>query len=205
MVEMHLLSVNADFHYDPIYALGVVTSFERFIEGYRPELDKASIFTALCQSVRENPDQYRQDAYNVLEQAKSLSISDLMDKMKQAASGQFNEGILFDTLQKIAQNSRFKYSRLFAIGLYTVLMEVNSDLVKNQEQRNQTFQEVSDVLSLTSDKLQKDIDLYRSNLDKMQQILTVIEETIEADRKKRQSQIAKETLTNTQEGTTTGQ
>ncbi|HAX86545.1 MAG TPA: photosystem II biogenesis protein Psp29, partial [Cyanobacteria bacterium UBA11370] len=33
MVEMHLLSVNVDFRYDPIYALGVVTSFNRFMQG----------------------------------------------------------------------------------------------------------------------------------------------------------------------------
>ncbi len=39
MVEMHLLSVNADFRYDPIYALGVVTTFDRFMLGYRPDTD----------------------------------------------------------------------------------------------------------------------------------------------------------------------
>ena len=37
LVEMHLLSVNADFHYEPIYALGVVNSFDRFMQGYQPE------------------------------------------------------------------------------------------------------------------------------------------------------------------------
>ena len=30
MVEMHLLSVNVDFSYDSIYALGVVTTFDRY-------------------------------------------------------------------------------------------------------------------------------------------------------------------------------
>ena len=39
MVEMHLLDVNADFKYDPIYALGVVTTFDRFMEGYKPSED----------------------------------------------------------------------------------------------------------------------------------------------------------------------
>ncbi|MFM6203351.1 MAG: photosystem II biogenesis protein Psp29, partial [Dolichospermum sp.] len=48
MVEMHLLSVNVDFSYDAIYALGVVTTFDRFMEGYQPEQDQESIFQAIC-------------------------------------------------------------------------------------------------------------------------------------------------------------
>ena len=40
MVEMHLLFVNTDFSYDAIYALGVVTAFDRFMQGYRPEHDR---------------------------------------------------------------------------------------------------------------------------------------------------------------------
>ncbi|MER3587246.1 MAG: photosystem II biogenesis protein Psp29, partial [Mastigocladus sp. ERB_26_1] len=44
MVEMHLLAVNVDFSYNPIFALGVVTSFDRFMQGYQPESDRESIF-----------------------------------------------------------------------------------------------------------------------------------------------------------------
>ena len=50
MVEMHLLSVNADFTYNPVYALGVVSAFDRFMNGYRPEKDLESIFGALCRA-----------------------------------------------------------------------------------------------------------------------------------------------------------
>ena len=187
LVEMHLLSVNFDFNYDPIYALGVVTSFERFMQGYTPETDKASIFNALCSAVDGNSDQYRQDAEAVLKEAKGLSIADFKDKLNHVATGDTGEGILWGTYRAIAQNPKFKYSRLFAVGLYTLLMEINPDLVKDEEQRNQTINEVSAALNFSSEKLQKDLDLYRSNLDKMQQLLTVIEDTLEADRKKRAS------------------
>lgn len=187
LVEMHLLSVNVDFRYDPIYALGVVTSFERFMQGYRPETDKTSIFTALCQAVGGNDEQYRQDAQNLLNQVKNLSIAELMNQMKQAAAGESGEGILTGSLQAIAQNPRFKYSRLFAVGLYTLLMEADPAFINNKEQRQETINQISEVLSLSSDKLHKDLDLYRSNLDKMQQLLAVIEDTLEADRKKRET------------------
>ncbi|MGK7942355.1 MAG: photosystem II biogenesis protein Psp29 [Crocosphaera sp.] len=190
LVEMHLLSVNSDFNYDPIYALGVVTSFERFMQGYKPETDKASIFNALCLAVDGNSDQYRQEAEVLLNEAKALSIPDFKDKLNHLATGDTGGGILWGTCQAIAQNPKFKYSRLFGVGLYTLLMEINADLVKDEEMRNQTINEVSTALNFSSEKLQKDLDLYRSNLDKMQQLLTVMEDTLEAERKKRASKEA---------------
>ena len=50
MVEIHLLRVNQDFRYDPIFALGVVNTFDRFMEGYEPATDRDSIFNALCRA-----------------------------------------------------------------------------------------------------------------------------------------------------------
>ncbi|BBA78987.1 Thf1-like protein [cyanobacterium endosymbiont of Rhopalodia gibberula] len=186
LVEMHLLSVNVDFRYDPIYALGVVTSFERFVQGYRPQKDKDSIFSALCYSVGGNPEQYRREARTLLTQVKGMSVSDFMEILKAASSPVRGDGILCETLQAIAQNSRFKYSRLFSVGLYTLIMELDSDLVENQDQNNQIFGKIAEVLHLSLEKLQKDLDLYRSNLDKMEQLLAVVEDTLKAEQKKRQ-------------------
>jgi len=56
MVEMHLLSVSGDFVYDPIYALGIVTTFDTFMEGYRPEGDVETIYAALCKSIEAAPE-----------------------------------------------------------------------------------------------------------------------------------------------------
>ncbi|MGP0129056.1 MAG: photosystem II biogenesis protein Psp29 [cyanobacterium endosymbiont of Rhopalodia musculus] len=185
LVEMHLLSVNVDFRYDPIYALGVVTSFERFVQGYRPQKDKDSIFSALCYSVGGNAEQYRQEAQTLLTQVKGMSVSDFMRILKAANSQVPDDGILGETLQAIAQNSQFKYSRLFTVGLYTLIMELDFDLVENKEKRNQIFGQIAEVLHLSSEKLQKDLELYRSNLDKMEQLLAVVEDALEAGRKKR--------------------
>ncbi|MDJ0597648.1 MAG: photosystem II biogenesis protein Psp29 [Crocosphaera sp.] len=193
LVEMHLLSVNVDFRYDPVYTLGVVTSFERFMQGYKPEGDKTSIFNGLCQAVEGNSEQYHQDAEAILNEAKDLSIGDFKDKLTDVTNGQGGEGILWGTFSAIATNPKFKYSRLFAVGLYTLLMEIDADLVKDEEKRTETIKEVSEALKFPSEKLQKDLDLYRSNLDKMQQLLTVIEDTLEADRKKRASKEAEKT------------
>jgi hypothetical protein len=79
--------------------------------------------------------------------------------------------MLWGTCSAIAANPKFKYSRLFAIGLYTLLMEIDVDLVKNEEKRVQSINQVSEAFKIPPEKLQKDLDLYRSNLDKMQQFI----------------------------------
>lgn len=185
LVEMHLLSVNADFKDDPIYALGVVTSFERFMQGYRPEEDKRSIFRALCQSVGGNPEQYRQAAENLLALGKGLSLPDLLAKMSSATPGREADRLL-ETLQEIAQRKSFKYSRLFGIGLYTILTEADPDLVKDEQKRQDCLQQISEVLHLPPEKLLKDLDLYRSNVDKVEQLLAVLDEALQAERKRQE-------------------
>ena len=84
MVEMHLLAVNVDFRYDPIYALGVVTSFDRFMQGYRPERDKTSIFDSLCQAIGDEPQHYRNDAERLEALAKRLSGKELIAWLSQS-------------------------------------------------------------------------------------------------------------------------
>ncbi|BAP17297.1 photosystem II biogenesis protein Psp29 [cyanobacterium endosymbiont of Epithemia turgida] len=194
LVEIHLLSVNVDFRYDPIYALGVVTSFERFVQGYQPQKDKDSIFSALCYSVGGNAEQYLQEAQTLLAQVKGMSVSDFREILKAASSQVPDNRTLCEIFQAIAQNSRFKYSRLFTVGLYTLIMELAPDLVTNQEQSNLIFSQIAEVLHLSPEKLQKDLDLYRSNLDKIEQLLAVVEDALKAEQKK-QKKVTQQTQT----------
>lgn len=184
MVEMHLLTVNADFRYDPIYGLGVVTAFDRFMQGYRPEQDKPSIFIALCKSLEDSPERYQQDADDLRAEAVSIPISDFLTRVKQL--GTETPTGLFGHLRSIAENSNFKYSRLFAIGLYTLLEIMSPDLVKEEEKRNEALTTLAEALHISMDKLQKDLELYRSNLDKVAQAQQVMADILQADRKKKE-------------------
>lgn len=185
MVEMHLLSVNKDFTYDPVYSLGVVTSFEKFMEGYQPQDDRESIFNSLCYAVGGDPNQYRQDAQRILNLAKEMTLETFLGSMGDSPS-MIQENELINILRGIAQKDTFKYSRLFAIGLYTLVIEINPELIKNEEKHKETIDKLSETLKLPPDKLQKDLELYRGNLEKMSQLLQVLEDTLEAERKKRQ-------------------
>lgn len=185
MVEMHLLSVNVDFSYNSIYTLGVVTAFDRFMQGYQPESDKASIFHALCQAVEANEDQYHQDAARLLNVAKSLPINDLVAWLSQTNRLE-NDTQLQAELDAIAHNPKFKYNRLFAIGIFTLLEASDPEVVKDEKRRTEALNSIAKGLNISDDKLNKDLELYRSNLDKMTQAMAVMADMLQADRKKRE-------------------
>jgi photosystem II biogenesis protein Psp29 len=184
MVEMHLHSVNADYRYEPIYALGVATTFDRFMQGYRPDSDKTSIFNAICKSVEEDPQKYSNDAAQLRSQASSMNANDFLEQVKQLSTDQ--SGGLMGTLRSIADNPKFRYCRLFAVGLFSILEAMDGEMVKEDKKLNGALQTLSEALHLDADKVQKDLELYRSNLEKMIQAQIVLEDIIKADRKKKE-------------------
>ena len=185
MVEMHLLSTNVDFAYNPIYALGVVSSFDRFMTSYRPETDKQSIFVALCQSMGGNAEQYRTDAAGVSEFTQSMQGQDIVSWLahptKDGSGAQ-----LASTLEAIASNPKFKYSRLFGIGLFTILEQAAPELLKDEKKREAAVLQIGEAMHLPTEKVQKDLDTYRSNLDKLVQMEAVMADLADAERKKRE-------------------
>jgi photosystem II biogenesis protein Psp29 len=185
MVEMHLLSTNVDFAYNPIYALGVVSSFDRFMTSYRPEGDKQSIFVALCESMGGKAQQYRDDAASLQEFARSMQEQDIVNWLAHPT----NDGMgsqLASTIGSIASNPKFKYSRLFGIGLFTILEQAAPDLLKDEKKREAAILQIGEAMHLPTEKLQKDLDTYRSNLDKLVQMEAVMADLADAERKKRE-------------------
>ncbi|MEA5450502.1 photosystem II biogenesis protein Psp29 [Leptolyngbya sp. CCNP1308] len=184
MVEMHLLSVNADFIYDPIYALGIVTTFDRFMVGYEPERDKDSIFNGLCRSINSTPEHYRGEAEAVKASVNGMSLDDLKGQFENLGDG--GDG-LRGTLAAIAHREKFKYSRPFGIGLYTLVEAVApAEALKEKADVETLFKDLAGKLNISPDKLQKDVELYRSNMEKFAQAQEVMKDMLAADRKKRE-------------------
>ncbi len=185
MVEMHLLSVNADFTSDPIYYLGVVSCFERLMQGYKPEQDKELIFNAVCRSVDGDPESYRTQARNLLVIAQEKSLEELVSWLGNPTPIEGAENLV-DILRSIKANDNFKYSRPFAIGLYTLLEEANAELLQDNDKRSEIFTNLAETLALPAEKMKKDLEVYRSNLEKMDQVLKAIEDSLQASRKQRE-------------------
>ena len=195
MVEMHLLSVNVDFSYNQIYALGVVTAFDRFMQGYQPERDKESIFNALLQAVSEDPQHYRQDAHRLEISAKSLPTKELIAWLSQQTIHSQTNPEFQEQLQAIAKHPNFKYNRLFAIGIFSLLELSDPELVKDEKQRTEALKSIATGLHISDDRLNKDLELYRANLDKMVQALVVMADLLIADRKKREQRAQQSSTT----------
>lgn len=190
LVEMHLLRVNDDFRYDAVYALGVVSSFNRFMDGYEPEAERESIFKSLCLAEDLDPQKLRTDADNLIKTVESKSLENLMSWFKSSTT--MGMGEFEGQLKAIADNSKFKYSRLFGIGLYTLMETVDATTVKDEKKLTEWVQSLSDLLKISAGKLQKDVEFYHSNVEKVQQARKTIEEIIEADRKRQEQRLAEQ-------------
>jgi photosystem II biogenesis protein Psp29 len=184
IVEMHLLLVNDEFNYDSIYALGVVSSFDRFMANYRPEEDKAPIFVALCQAVDSSVEKYRQDASAVQTIGDQLG-ADALEKLVSMTTGDASDA-LSQNIKAVSNNPKFKYSRLFGIGLFTLIEGAAPEKLNTEEGRKESIEKLSAALRLPTDKLGKDLDSYRSNLSKLVQMEAAMADVLEAGRKKRE-------------------
>ena len=186
LVEMHLLSVNSDFKNDPLYYLGIVTSFQRLMQGYQPDKEKEQIFNALCTSTDSDPETYKSQAGSILFLAKDKSVEELVVWLSDPTADNDADNNIIEPIKAISANDDFKYNRPFAIGLYTLLEECDAELVKDQDKLNQLLDTIALNLGLPGEKMKKDLELYRSNLEKMDQLLKVIEDVLEASRKQRE-------------------
>ena len=192
LVEVHLLKVNQTFVYDSIFALGFVTTFDRFTVGYKPETDRFSIFHALCSALQFDSDLVRQDATTLSDLA-TRSPNEVKNLLTKLESSVYLEP-LAGQIHTIASKENFKYSHLLGVGLYALLEISDPETISDNTKREEVLKLVSENLKLGSDRLLKDIDLYRSNLDKIEQARQMIADMVEAERKKR---VPKEAATST--------
>ncbi len=183
LVEVHLLKVNQTFVYDSIFALGLVTTFDRFTLGYKPETDRFAVFHALCSSLQFDSDRIRQDATTLSDLA-LRSPNDIKTLLTNLDSGISLEP-LSGQLQTMAHKENFKYSRLLGVGLYALLEISNPDEIADNTKREEVIKSVGEMLKFGGDRLVKDVDLYRSNLDKIEQARQMMADMAEAERKKR--------------------
>jgi hypothetical protein len=102
---------------------------------------------------------------------------------------------LSSQLQAIAHKENFKYSRLLGVGLYALLEIGEPEAIADSTKREALIKLVGESLKIGSDRLPKDIDLYRSNLDKIEQARQMIADMVEAERKKRTQKESASTTT----------
>ncbi|MFN3361585.1 MAG: photosystem II biogenesis protein Psp29 [Pseudanabaenaceae cyanobacterium] len=187
LVELHLLTVDQAFRYDCVFALGTVTIFEQFMEGYRG--DKEPLWEALIRAVRLDPHQIKQDAQRVLDLV--AQYPQAVEKLLVSLEAEVDLSPLDAHLRAIASNTRFKYSRLFAVGLYTMIAKLTAEEEKRTELLQLSCQALyphgqqENSQHRAADRFLRDLDIYRSNLEKVQQTKQMMADLVEAERKKK--------------------
>ena len=159
LVELHLLSHQKNFKNSPIFATGLKEIFNKFTNGYKPIEHTNKLFNAICNCNGFNPDEIKTLSDQLVKKADKISKEDL------------NEYLL-----KIKEENKDNnyYSRINAIGIYTLvktlpyIKDSKGDEIKNETKK------ISEILEYQYERVDKDISLYKSNIEKMRQALEII-------------------------------
>jgi photosystem II biogenesis protein Psp29 len=183
LVELHLLHRQKGFRCDPLFCVGLVQVFEGFARGYRPERHRALLFEALCQATGFDQAEIRR-----LRDTAVAAIGDhSMEEVKGWIEHQ-GEGAPEPIAAALASIRRpdFHYSRLMAVGLLTLLEKARGAEALDPQAMRQFAHEMGESMGLLRERLDKDLSLYATNLEKMAQAVELMEETVAADRRRRE-------------------
>ena len=183
LVELHLLSGQAGFSADALFALGLTQVFDNFMQGLQPEERRGELLSALCSANDMDASALRGAANHLRESLTPHGEAEIQTWIQQQGEGA--PEVLREVLQHAAR-SDFHYSRLHAVGLMGLLQDLGGGDDQDPEALQKRAREIGSGLGLQQDKLEKDMGLYASNLEKMSQAVELLEETIAAERRKRE-------------------
>jgi photosystem II biogenesis protein Psp29 len=183
LVELHLLSRQKGFRSDPLFAVGLVQVFDGFARGYRPDAQREPLFTALCASSGFDAAALRQQrdaAVAAMEEVGVEQVKEWVDSQGEGAPEP-----LATALAEIRRPDHH-YSRLMAVGLLSLLEQARGADSMDPQELRRSAHELGEAMGLLKDRLDKDLTLYAANLEKMAQAVELMEETVAADRRRRE-------------------
>ena len=190
LVELHLLSRQRGFRPDPLFATGLVQVFDSFSRGYRPDGQREPLFVALCSACGFDAAALRQQRQQALEAMGHHAVAEVRGWIEQQGEGAPEP--VAATLASIRRPD-FHYSRLIAVGLLSLLERASGAEAMEPQALREAAHEIGAAMGLLRDRLDKDLSLYASNLEKMAQAVELMEETIAAERRRRERQERGET------------
>jgi len=183
LVELHLLSRQGSFQADPLFATGLVQVFDGFSRGYRPDQQRLPLFEALCSSSGYDANQLRQQRDQAMEAMGHHSVDEVQQWIERQG-----EGAPAPVAQALASIRRpdFHYSRLMAVGLLTLLERASGAEAMDPQTLRNSAHDLGEAMGLLRDRLDKDLNLYTANLEKLAVAVEMLEETVAADRRRRE-------------------
>jgi photosystem II biogenesis protein Psp29 len=187
LVELHLLSRQRGFQSDPLFASGLIQVFDSFARGYRPDGQRDELLAALCSASGFDAAALRRQRDAAVAAIGQHSVSEVEQWIQEQGRGAPEP--LGTALANIRRPD-FHYSRLMAVGLLSLLEQAQGADGMDPANLRRYAHDLGEAMGLLRDRLDKDLSLYASNLEKMAQAVELMEETVAAERRKRERQQA---------------
>ncbi|MFM7394200.1 MAG: photosystem II biogenesis protein Psp29 [Cyanobium sp.] len=185
LVELHLLSHQKGFQADPLFATGLIQVFDAFSRGYRPQEQREPLLAALCSASGFDAAELRRQRDGAIASIGHHEVAEVEQWIERQGEGAPEP--LASALASIHRPD-FHYSRLMAVGLLSLLEQARgADAMDPQELRSYAH-DMAAAMGLLRDRVDKDLGIYATNLEKLSQAVELMEETVAAERRRRERQ-----------------
>ena len=165
LVELNLLNHQNDFTQDYLFCIGLTETYKELMKGYKPEKHLDLLFESLCSSTN----------------FEAKGINEISQKSQKEFEDKTPKDILKLLIEK--NNSKLYPSRILNLGIYILISNSKDFKEKNESDKNKMTSDIFEKLSLSSNKAEKDIGIYKSSISKMRQAKELIEELKVKDKK----------------------
>lgn len=165
LVELNLLNHQNEFTQDYLFCIGLTETFKELMKGYKPEKHLDLLFESLCSSTN----------------FEAKDINKISQTSQKEFQGKTSKEIL--KLLKEKSNSKHYPSRILNLGIYILISNSQDLKEKNETDINKMTSDIFEKLSLSTNKAEKDIGIYKSSISKMEQAKELIEELRIKDKK----------------------
>jgi len=168
LLELNHLNHKNEFTQDYLFCVGLTETFKELMKGYKPEKHLDLLFESLCSSTN----------------FEAKEINEISQKSQKEFKDKTPKDILKLLIEK--SNSKLYPSRILNLGIYTIISNSQDFKEKNESDKNKMTSDIFEKLSLSANKAEKDIGIYKSSISKMEQAKELIEELRVKDKKKDQ-------------------
>jgi len=165
LVELNLLNHQIEFTQDYLFCIGFTETFKELKKGYQPEKHLDLLFESLCSSTN----------------FEAKEINEISQKSQKELKNKTSNDILKFLIEK--SNSKLYPSRILNLGIYILISNSQDLKEKNESDINKMNFDIFEKLSLSANKAEKDIGIYKSSISKMEQAKELIEELRIKDKK----------------------
>tara|TARA_B100000073_G_C23713061_1_gene564918 strand:- start:733 stop:1341 length:609 start_codon:yes stop_codon:yes gene_type:complete len=167
IVELNLLNHQSKFTQDSYFCVGLTETFKELTNGYHPEKHLEPLFNALCNSTNFIPDDIKAISQNKINEHKNMSSKDSIDLIVKESS------------------SSIFYSRIFILGVYKIISRAEDFKELDESNINKLINDLAEEFKIPLSRIDKDLSMYKSNINKIEQAKALLEETIKSEREKR--------------------